>query len=560
MVAVTRRVWPRGLRGQLAMMFALVAAGPSLLAVALVSMLLLWAHEREQEVKVAALKASVEREVEAARDHLERAARELADGPLVDGWLGEEGEGRGVPEGPEEVLDLVRVASGIDLLTVQDDRGVVVHCSHLPARVGEVRPAIRPGGPRRGTVTVVQGDRLADVPALLVARRVEGRGRALTVEVGTRLDGDFSRRVTNASDARIWLMGSGPSPALPIPARVGRAELVDVASVTLGEADVRFGVAIADPRADEARSALGRSAAAVAGILVILAALLGWVLASRALRPLEELQEVARRFGHGEKVEAPVNGPSEVAALGSAFNEMVADVEEARGRALQAERVAAWQQVARRMAHEVKNPLFPIQTGVETLIKARQRRLPEEPEIFEETTRTILEEVARLSRIVTEFSTFARLPEAVPEEVDAVEVAQGVVSFLQTAHAATMSLVAPPCAQVLADRDQLHRLLLNLVKNAAEAVAPQGEAGRVLVTITDQDPRHVGLAVHDNGPGIPAEVRDKLFSPYVTTKPDGTGLGLALVHRIAVDHRAEIDATTSGEGTTFTLRWPKPPA
>ncbi|MEW5852828.1 MAG: ATP-binding protein [Myxococcota bacterium] len=562
MVAL-KRIFPLGLRGQLALMFGLVAAGPALLAVVLASLALSRAYEREHEARVIALRTAVEREGLVTAERLERAGRELADGPLLEALITgsvEEPTSSDAPD-PRETLEAVRRTSGLELLTVQDDRGVILFSAHLPARTGELTTPILPGGPRLGLVTISDGNRLRDVPAMLWARRVDLRGYGVTVEVGARLDAPFVARITDEPEARIWILGAG---ALSPRVTSGKkppadGEAMDVASVSLQGPDIRFGVALGGARIDEAKTTLWRITVFAALLLVLLSAAMGAALARRVSQPLLDLQDATVRFGHGESTRAPVGGPPEVRALGAAFNQMVQDVDEARSRALQAERVAAWQQIARRMAHEIKNPLFPIQTSVETLIKARERHSPQEPEIFEETTRTILEEVTRLSRIVTEFSSFARMPEAVPVDVDLMEVAHNVVSLMGNSHLGQLSLDGPERAEVRADKDQLHRLLVNLVKNAQEAVAAQGTEGRVQVRV-QEGAQHVSFDVVDNGPGIPLEVQQRLFTPYVTTKPDGTGLGLALVHRIAMDHHADIQVDTGARGTTFRIHWPKPQA
>jgi nitrogen fixation/metabolism regulation signal transduction histidine kinase len=253
-----------------------------------------------------------------------------------------------------------------------------------------------------------------------------------------------------------------------------------------------------------------------------------------------------------------VAGASEVAELGRSFNEMIDDLRRAQLRLVQAGRAEVWRDLARRLAHELKNPLFPIQISVETLRRAYAKGGPDSPEfrrLFEDLTATLLAELQSLRRIVEGFAGFARLPEPKLQPTDLNALVERVLHL----HAAAAEHVTierafqeglPP---VPADPDLLARALQNLVANALEAM-PSG--GTLRVT-TRALPRHAEIALSDTGAGLDEEQRRQLFRPYHTTKPGGTGLGLVIVQGIVSDHRGELDVQSQpGAGTTFLMRLP----
>ncbi len=270
-------------------------------------------------------------------------------------------------------------------------------------------------------------------------------------------------------------------------------------------------------------------------------------------RPISRLAAEARKVASGQARPLQVRGAGEVADLAHAFDTMLIDLEATRESLAAANRVAAWREVARSVAHEVKNPLAPIRAAVETLRRLRARGDEAFDTYFDEATRTVLEEVHRISDIVTEFTRFARLPAPRPQTVDVTDLARHVVRMhensLQQARLRLVVEGSPPPAR--ADRDQIIQVLTNLVQNGLEAVAERD--GEVVVTVgTDGDSRVI-VTVSDNGPGIAPEIASRLFEPYVTTKARGTGLGLAIAQRIAVDHRGELTCVPSTGGATFRL-------
>jgi signal transduction histidine kinase len=276
-------------------------------------------------------------------------------------------------------------------------------------------------------------------------------------------------------------------------------------------------------------------------------------------RPLSVLATEAGKVVAGEARPIRATGSGEVAELASAFDRMIQDLAVTRRRLAAASRVAAWREVARRVAHEVKNPLAPIRAAVETLRRLRARDDPRFDEYFDEATRTVLDEVHRIANIVTEFTSFARLPQPRPQDLDVEEVARHVVA-LHTPAAGERSLAFAAqrrAPTIRADRDQVIQILTNLIQNALEAVKDVPN-GAVSVS-TDTDGHYVAFAVADNGPGIAPEIASRLFEPYATTKSTGTGLGLAIAQRIALEHNGElsyIGPSANGQGAVFRLLLP----
>ncbi|HYG69161.1 MAG TPA: ATP-binding protein, partial [Anaeromyxobacteraceae bacterium] len=288
----------------------------------------------------------------------------------------------------------------------------------------------------------------------------------------------------------------------------------------------------------------------------VAAALVGGLVARRITRPVEALQAAAARVATGDldaRVEA--RAPGEVGELVDAFNRMTEDLARSRSKLAAAERIAAWREVARRLAHEIKNPLTPIAMSVETLREALDRKRPDFPELFAEGSQAISEEVRRLKRIVDEFSRFARLP--APELAPvAPEELVGAVLALYPAPPPGVTIareVEDGLPAVAADRDQLLQVLLNLVRNGLDAM-PRGGTLRLAAR---RDGADVAFAVADTGTGIAAADLPRVFEPYFTTKEGGTGLGLAIAQRIAEEHGGRLEVeSTPGTGTTFTLRVP----
>lgn len=299
----------------------------------------------------------------------------------------------------------------------------------------------------------------------------------------------------------------------------------------------------------------------IGGTTLFLALVAAFLLSRGLARPLVELAQQARLAMQGEPRPIVARGPREIEESAAAFNRAIEDLAQLRRRLAASERIAAWREIARRVAHEIKNPLVPIRAALETLRRLRARSDPEFDAYFDEATRTALDEVNRINHIVSEFTEFARMPPPKPAPVDLVDLARQVVS-LHGNLGKPLRFTHQPCPAVRADREQIVQVLTNLLQNALDAVASSAEP-LVAVHVGPAANERVRVSVLDNGSGVPQELRERLFLPYATTKLSGTGLGLAIAQRLVVEHAGEIGfLDVVGGGTEFFFELPLkgPPA
>ncbi|RYZ05988.1 MAG: HAMP domain-containing protein [Myxococcales bacterium] len=289
------------------------------------------------------------------------------------------------------------------------------------------------------------------------------------------------------------------------------------------------------------------------GITIALAIAVGTFLARGVAVRLGELASATERVGAGNlAIRVSEAGNDEITALARAFNRMLGEVEASRSRIEYLQRVSAWQEMARRLAHEIKNPLTPIQLGVQEIHRRYQGSDERFRDLLDTTLEIVEDEVGTLRRLVSEFSDFARLPQAHLQDADLVEFLgeqRRQVETPEGQHEGERSVIRLSAqrphfswrfpsgpAEVAIDRQMLRRVLLNLIQNAADALADaKVEEPRIEVSLTRQGDFFV-VDVDDNGPGIPPALRELVFDPYVTTKHTGTGLGLAIVKKIAIEH------------------------
>jgi len=223
---------------------------------------------------------------------------------------------------------------------------------------------------------------------------------------------------------------------------------------------------------------------------------------------------------------------------------------------IKAQRMAAWREVARRIAHEIKNPLTPIQLSAQRLRKRYLEKLQPDGAVFDECTRTIVKQVEELKGMVNEFSNFARMPASQPTPSQLNDIIQETLVLFQEAHKRIKFEFVPNHLPVLnVDRDQIKRVMINLIKNSLTAIENEGK----IRIQTNYDPRLqiVRLEVSDDGRGIPDEDKGKLFEPYFSTRKSGTGLGLTIVNAIISDHNGYIRVRDNKpKGTTFLIELP----
>lgn len=281
------------------------------------------------------------------------------------------------------------------------------------------------------------------------------------------------------------------------------------------------------------------------GLALALGLALGYWMSRRLTDPLSDLATQARQVLHTGPVPISARGGKELQEFAAAFNQTLDDLAKLRRQLAATERSAAQREIARRVAHEIKNPLAPIRAAMETLRRLRGRNDPAFDEYFEEATQTVLAEVNRIKTIVHEFTEFARLPEPRFQSTALCPLVERVVSLQRSTFPHIEGVWQSP-THVVVDPEQFVQVLTNLVQNAVDAVA-NTPSPRVVVNTTESN-KHWTLSVEDNGPGFSQRAQEQLFVPYFTTKPQGTGLGLAIVHQLATSHQATVDVSRSPLG------------
>jgi two-component system nitrogen regulation sensor histidine kinase NtrY len=295
-------------------------------------------------------------------------------------------------------------------------------------------------------------------------------------------------------------------------------------------------------------------------LVIVVAFLIGAILSRRVTKRVAALAEASRKVGAGDlSVSLPSSATDEITELTEAFNDMVRDLRDSRTRIAYLQRIGAWQDFARRLAHEIKNPLTPIQLAAQEMDETYDGGDEDYQRKLQSARAIIEEEVATLRRLVGEFSAFAKLPEAdlapadLGEVVHAIETS--VPAMLEDVGGGTPVPVevevspATESIRVRMDPMMLKRGLDNLVRNAIQAVhetQPDG-GGRVFVRAYKAR-NSAFVEVRDNGVGVAEEDWDRVFDPYYTTRPEGTGLGLAIVKKVVLEHGGEVRVDRAPEG------------
>jgi len=323
---------------------------------------------------------------------------------------------------------------------------------------------------------------------------------------------------------------------------------------------------------DDLRELLGVATLSVLGVVV-----LGTILiARRTTRPIVELHRQIERVASGDlETQVEVQSQDELGALARAFNQMTRELTENREQLVRAEKDAAWREMARQVAHEIKNPLTPISLSVDFLKRMRDEQSPDFDRVFDETISIWKRQIENMRTIASDFHAFAGAIEPDPERIDAGELVDEVLA-LDAAWAAELGVEVERRqggGVVLVDRGELRRVLINIISNALESM-PDG--GRLVVSVETVSaaedpaaegavetavPRRIRIVVRDTGCGLSEEARERLFEPYFTTRTHGTGLGLAIARRLLEQMNGTIAlvASPEGDGTIARVEIPAAP-
>ena len=589
----------------------LVFAMTVFLSVAGVALLVQWvsrnAFEKAENQRTAALVAQFQREFTRRGDDVARRVEAIAASDSVTRMATAL---NGTPSDFAEYFDLAKVIAEnhqLDFLEILDARGTIVSSAQWPAKFGYPEPSFETLA-RSTQGPFLKLEELEDSTALgfFAARVVRAAEHSVYVVGGQRLDMNFLLALDYPADTRALLYqnrGDHFSPNLLLdPSAEGNAadisrpaeklaplieavrkydqEISGIVDWTSDRADEETVHAIPLPGVGkdppllaillignsrrsyvELKRRIRDSALLVGGGGIVLAIVLSSWTSARVTRPIVQLARAAQDVASGNwNASVEVEGHDELAQLADSFNRMTTELLVQKERLVQTERVAAWRELARRLAHELKNPLFPLQLTVENLVRAKSQGPEVFEEIFRESSETLLAEISNLKGIIGRFSEFSKMPQPQFQRVQVNEIVEAVTRLFQ-AQFQMQGREAISCQTQLdqhirpiaADSELLHRALSNLVLNAMDAM-PKG--GTLTLRTHGHDGK-VTIEVSDTGSGLTPEECQRIFTPYYTSKEHGTGLGLAIVQSVVSDHGGRISVQSEpGKGTTFTIELP----
>ena len=295
--------------------------------------------------------------------------------------------------------------------------------------------------------------------------------------------------------------------------------------------------------------------------LILISILISFLLSDEVIRPIVSLEAATRRVSEGDySYRILTRSGDELSNLTRSFNNMMGELENSRKKILQTEKITAWQEIARQLAHELRNPLTPIKLSSERIL----RKFRKDPDniglILESAIEGIIQEVSGLDNLLKEFRDFSRLPAPMPQPFDIRGIISETVETYKTSFSGINFNYNEPVEEIIinADSKQIKQVFTNLVKNACEAIAhDDGKISIQTDLVRKGNSSYCRISVQDNGSGITPEKQEQVFNPYFTTKNEGTGLGLPIVERIIFDHKGQIwFESEEGHGTTFFIDIP----
>lgn len=540
------------------------------------------AFERLDSQRTSALVAQLLRELERRQEEVMRRTGRIAASDVLQRMAVEEDYAPYLDEARTQAT-----AQDLDFVELTSPDGAILSSAQWPARFGYKDEWVARMGASGIQIAQLKSEELPEETALaLVAVRVVTIGdKSVFVAGGQKLDKNFLASLDAPEGMRVLLYrhlqpafseqaltgSNGPLPDAksfaPLIAQVihQRKESSRVIGTENFQAVPRFGrdgellaiLLIGSSGADLIRleSLIRQLGLAVGAIGVLLGLALAWWATARITRPVHELAAAAGEVAAGNwNAHVPIQSSDEIGELAAAFNQMTRHLTDQRERLVQSERVAAWRELARRLAHELKNPLFPLQITVENMQRARDQYPEQFDEVFREGAATLLAELTNLKTIINRFSDFSKMPPPERQPTNVNEILRGVMKLFEAQLAAQQVTARLELDEGLpkidADPAQLHRAVQNLVLNALDVMP----SGGVLTVRTGRSDGSVRLEVSDTGSGLTKEECERLFTPYYTTKQHGTGLGLAIVQSVISDHGGRISVESEpGRGATFRI-------
>lgn len=456
----------------------------------------------------------------------------------------------------------------LDVLKILSEDGEILTSAHWPASYGAIDPLLtrykqHSDAAEMSFSIVAEATPLGRTPSLEVwTNAATAQGASIILAAGRFIDTQALTKMLARSGADLVAFcntrkntcltantASLPQQGIASLETLTNIPNIHIASFHLGSSDNPDTIQIVIGVSRESLESLGQNllkqAASTSLFGLALALLLGFYLSHRISSPLSRVVQASKEVAAGEfktRVAVPSGSAREIHSLAQEFNTMAEELELSRSRLIHAERVATWQEIARALAHEIKNPLTPILAALRVVQRAHERQVPQFDAILAEQATAVAEEVSRLKAMADNFAKFARLPEPRSAPLDVHSLVSQITTLYKNTYPDIIFTISSdrPEQIIEADSDRLRTVFSNIVLNAAQALEGHGEL-RISIQANQSNAQLV-ILFHDTGPGIAPEIHDRLFLPYATTKgASGTGLGLALAHRIITEMGGTIE-------------------